>query len=100
MYFNERGGEIFDSTGEFVFGNEENRALAIELATFIQEGIEAGLFLYVPGTEHWGGVTIPTAYREGRLAGQAMPDWWSSCCLKPGVEEMAGEWRRGVGIRR
>jgi ABC-type glycerol-3-phosphate transport system substrate-binding protein len=22
-----------------------------------------------------------------------MPDWWSTCCLKPGVEDMAGQWR-------
>jgi len=93
MMFNQRGGEVFDVNGEFVFGTEENRAMAIEVSNFIKEGVDNGLFLYVITDEVFSGVTIPTAYREGRLAGQVMPDWWSTCCLKPGVEDMAGEWR-------
>jgi ABC-type glycerol-3-phosphate transport system substrate-binding protein len=93
MLFNERGGAVFDESSEFVFNTEENQALAVEVASFIKEGIDAGLFLVVLGGDHWSGVTIPTAYREGRLAGQVMPDWWSTCCLKPGVEDMAGQWR-------
>jgi ABC-type glycerol-3-phosphate transport system substrate-binding protein len=93
MLYNQRGGEVFDENAEFVFNTDENRELAVELATFIQEGIEAGLFYVVLGDDHWSGATIPTAYREGRLAGQGMPDWWSTCCLKPGVEDMAGQWR-------
>jgi ABC-type glycerol-3-phosphate transport system substrate-binding protein len=93
MMFNMRGGAVFDATGQFVFGDETNRPLAIEVATYIQEAVTSGTFLVVLGDEHWAGVTIPTAYREGRLAGHMMPDWWSSCCLQPNVEEMAGQWR-------
>jgi ABC-type glycerol-3-phosphate transport system substrate-binding protein len=93
MMLIERGGAVFDENGEFVLPNDENKALAVEVAKFIQEGVQAGLFLVVPDADMWSGVTIPTAYREGRLAGQVMPDWWSSCCLKPGVEDMAGQWR-------
>lgn len=93
MMYNQRGGEVFDMNGEFVFSNEENRALAIEVSSFIKEGVDSGLFLYVITDEMWAGVTIPTAYREGRLAGHVMPDWWSTCCLQPGVEDMAGQWR-------
>jgi len=93
MLLNQRGGQIFDEDSNFVLGNEENRNLAIEVATFIQRAVENGTFFVVLGGDHWSGVTIPTAYREGRLAGQVMPDWWSSCCLKPGVEDMAGQWR-------
>ncbi len=93
MLYNQRGGQVFDENANFVFAEEENRAMAIEVASFLKEGIDAGLFFVVPNTDHWGGVTIPTAYREGRLAGHMMPDWWSTCCLKPGVEDMAGQWR-------
>lgn len=93
MWLDQRGGAVFDAEGKFVFGDETNRALAIEVATLIQNGVKNGTFLVVLGDDHWGGVTIPTAYREQRLAGQVMPDWWSSCCLMPGVEDMAGQWK-------
>jgi len=93
MLFNQRGGDVFNETGEFVFGNEENRSLAIEVSTYIQNAVENGTFFVVLGDDHWSGATIPTAYREGRLIGHMMPDWWSTCCLKPNVEDMAGEWR-------
>lgn len=93
MLFNQRGGLVFDENGEFVFSDEVNRPLAIEVATFIQEAVANGTFFVVLGDDHWSGVTIPTAYREGRLAGHMMPDWWSSCCLKPNVEDMAGQWQ-------
>jgi ABC-type glycerol-3-phosphate transport system substrate-binding protein len=93
MLFNQRGGHVFDENGEFVFDDEVNRPLAIEVATFIQDAVASGTFFVVLGDDHWAGVTIPTAYREGRLAGHMMPDWWSSCCLKPNVEDMAGQWQ-------
>lgn len=93
MLFNQLGGAAFDKDGKFVFADETNRAMAIQVADFIQKGVKNGTLFVVLGDDHWGGVTIPTAYREGRLAGQVMPDWWASCCLKPGVEEMAGQWK-------
>ena len=93
MLFNQRGGDVFDVNGEFVFGDETNRPLAIEVADYIQRAVANGTFFVVLGDDHWSGVTIPTAYREGQLIGHMMPDWWSSCCLKPNVEDMAGQWR-------
>ncbi|MCA9881600.1 MAG: extracellular solute-binding protein [Anaerolineae bacterium] len=93
MLFNERGGDVFDESGEFVFGDETNRPLAIEVSDYIQRAVANGTFFVVLGDDHWSGVTIPTAYREGRLIGHMMPDWWSSCCLKPNVEDMTGQWR-------
>lgn len=92
MMLNQRGGQIFDENANFVLAEEENRAMAIEVATLIQEGVKNGTFFVVLGGDVWSGVTIPTAYREGRLAGTVMPDWWSTCCLKPNVEDMAGQW--------
>ena len=91
--FNQRGGEVFDAEGNFVMGNEENRALAVEVSSYIQRAVANKTLFVALGDDMWSGVTIPTAYREGRLAGQVMPDWWASCCLKPGVEDMAGQWK-------
>lgn len=92
MYFNQRGGQIFDENANFVMGDETNRPLAIEVADYVQKAVANGTFLVVLGGDVWSGATIPTAYTEGRLAGTVMPDWWASCCLKPGIPEMAGQW--------
>ncbi|HLU10072.1 MAG TPA: extracellular solute-binding protein [Oceanobacillus sp.] len=94
MYYNQRGGVIFDPEGNFVMGDETNRPLAIEVATLLQQGVQNGSFMVVLGGDVWGGATLPTAYQEGSLAGTVMPDWWSTCCLQPyGGPEMEGEWR-------
>jgi arabinosaccharide transport system substrate-binding protein len=99
MYYNQRGGAIFNENGEFVMGDETNRPLAIEVATYIQQAIESGVFFVVLGGDVWSGATIPTAYTEGRLAGTVMPDWWSTCCLQSYVPDMAGEWAVAVPPR-
>lgn len=92
MMFFQRGGHAFNENGEFVFGNEENRQIAIEVLKLIREGLDSGTFFLTTEADFWG-ATLPTAFREGRLAGIVMPDWYSGCCLKPGVESMTGEWR-------
>ncbi|MCA0454819.1 MAG: extracellular solute-binding protein [Chloroflexi bacterium] len=92
MYYNQRGGNIFDADGNFVMGDETNKPIAIEVATYIQQAVQAGIFLPVLGGDVWSGATIPTAYQDGALAATVMPDWWSSCCLKPGVPDMEGKW--------
>ncbi|HEX2622699.1 MAG TPA: ABC transporter substrate-binding protein [Phototrophicaceae bacterium] len=92
MYYNQRGGAIFDKDGNFVMGDDTNKPLAIEVATYVQNAVKAGIFMPVLGGDVWSGATIPTAYQSGALAGTVMPDWWSSCCLKPGVPDMEGKW--------
>lgn len=93
LLFWQRGGAVFDKDGKFVFGDEPNKQLAIEVADYAQKAVKAGIFLPVLGGDVWSGATIPTAYKDGKLAGTMMPDWWSSCCLKPGIPEMSGQWR-------
>lgn len=92
MYFNQRGGALFDENANFVMGDETNLPLAVEVATYVKSAIDNGTFFVVLGGDVWAGVTIPTAYREGRLAGSVMPDWWASCCLVPNVPDMEGQW--------
>ncbi len=48
---------------------------------------------YTVSSTEFFGATIPTAFSQGQVAGIVMPDWYSGCCLKPGVQDMAGQWR-------
>jgi len=93
MFFDQRGGFVFDADGNFVMGDDTNRPMAIEVATALQQGIQNGTFMVVLGGDVWSGATIPTAYTDGSLAGSVMPDWWATCCLEPGVPDMAGQWK-------
>ncbi|MCY4538041.1 MAG: extracellular solute-binding protein [Chloroflexi bacterium] len=92
MYLLQRGGAIFDEHGEFVLPQEENRQIAIEVLNLMREGLDSGAMRYIPSAEVWGPAVI-NAYREGRLAGGIMPDWYSDYILKPQAEDMAGQWR-------
>ncbi len=93
MYYNQRGGDLFDKDGNFVMGDDTNKPIAIEVATYLQNAVKAGIMMPILGNDVWSGATIPTAYESGKLASTVMPDWWSSCCLKPGVPDMAGKWQ-------
>jgi len=94
MYFNQRGGTIFDADGNFVMGDETNRPLAVEVANYVQQAIQKGIFMVVLGGDVWSGATIPTAYTSGKLAGTVMPDWWATCCLEPDAgPDMSGKWK-------
>src|SRR5690606_8594887 len=59
MLFNQRGGEVFDVDGNFIFGDEPNRSMAIEVADFIQKAVANGTFFVVLGDDHWAGATLP-----------------------------------------
>lgn len=96
MMLHQRGGFIIDKDGNFVLGDATNRPLAVEVATLLQKGVQNGTFMKVLGNDMWSGATISTAYRTGKLLGTVMPDWWSSCCLIPGVKDMAGQWAVAV----
>ncbi len=92
MYLLQRNGAIFDEDGEFVLPEEENRGIAIEVLNLMGDGIDSGAIVFIPGSEAWGPAPI-TAYREGRLVGGIMPDWYSDHILKPQSQDMAGQWR-------
>jgi ABC-type glycerol-3-phosphate transport system substrate-binding protein len=92
MFLLQRGAQIFDEHGNFVLGEEPNRQMALEVLNLIRQGIDNGAFYTIGAGEFWG-MTIPTALRTGRMAGIIMPEWYSGCCLKPTLEDMAGQWR-------
>ena len=92
MLLLQRGATVFDESGDFVLGEEPNRSIALEVLDYMRAGIDNGTFYTISAAEFWG-PTLPTAFREGRVAGIVMPDWYAGCCLQPGVEDMAGAWR-------
>lgn len=92
MYLLQRGGEIFDENSEFVLGEEANRQAALDVFELFREGLDSGVFTTFLSGEFWGPSPI-TAFREGRLVGAIMPDWYSDYILKPQAEDMAGLWR-------
>src|SRR6185369_12456014 len=49
MYYYQRGGVFFDADGNFVFADDTNRPLAVEVATQLQRGIQNGTFMVVLG---------------------------------------------------
>lgn len=91
MYLLQRGATIFDSAGNFVLGEEENRALALDVLNLWGEGIENGAFTPVLDAEFWNPPTIEL-YNSGAVAGIVMPDWYGDYILKPQAEDMEGEW--------
>jgi len=93
MFFQQRGGVVFDADQNFTMGDEVNLPIAIEVATALQQGIENGTFMVILSSDLWSGATVPTAYSDGKLAGSVMPDWWATCCLIPGVPDMEGQWK-------
>jgi ABC-type glycerol-3-phosphate transport system substrate-binding protein len=97
MFFDQRGGFVFDKDGNFVMGDDTNKPLAVEVATALQKGIQNGTFMVVLGGNVWSGADIPTAYTSGKLAGTVMPDWWATCCLEPDAgPDMSGKWKVAV----
>ena len=91
MYLLQRGGEVFSESGEFVLGDEDNRQAALEVLGMLRDGVENGAISHIPSGEFWGATPI-TAYRDGRMVGAIMPDWYSDYILKPQAEDMAGQW--------
>ncbi|MCA9913072.1 MAG: extracellular solute-binding protein, partial [Anaerolineae bacterium] len=91
MYLLQRGVEIFDAEGNFVLGEDENRALTLDVLNLWREGIDNGAFTPILDSEFWGTTPIQL-YETGAVAGIVMPDWYGDYILKPQAEDMAGQW--------
>ncbi|MAU08344.1 MAG: hypothetical protein CL607_00865 [Anaerolineaceae bacterium] len=92
MYFLQRGGQVFDVDGNFVFGEEANREIALEVLDLWRQGVDSGAFETFLTGEMWTATPIEE-YQSGQLAGSIMADWYGDYIIKPQAEDMAGEWR-------
>ncbi|QPC80823.1 carbohydrate ABC transporter substrate-binding protein [Phototrophicus methaneseepsis] len=92
FYFLQRGGQLFDAEGNFVFDEEPNRTIAMEVLDLWRRGLDNGAFGTFLTSEMWGPTPIE-AYKEGQYAGAIMPDWYGDYILKAQAEDMAGQWR-------
>jgi len=92
QFFLQRGGQVFDEVGNFILPEEPNRTIALESLNFMKQAIDSGVYFMSLAGDFWGPSPI-TAFREGKVAGVVMPDWYSDYILKPQAEDMAGKWR-------
>ena len=91
MYL-QRGGFLFDESGDFVFDEDKNRTLAVETLRFLKDNIDAEVFLSMNAGDFWGQGSY-AAYQDASLAGVTMPDWYLDLFLKSGAKNMEGQWR-------
>ena len=92
MLYLQRGGQVFDKTGAFVFNSSENRAIALEVLNYIKAGIDQKFFYPAGAADFWG-PPLFAAYQEGKVAGAIMPDWYSDSLLKAQAPGMSGKWK-------
>jgi ABC-type glycerol-3-phosphate transport system substrate-binding protein len=92
QFFLQRGGQVFDEVGNFILPEPENRQIALESLNFMKQALDSGIYFLSVAGDFWGPSPI-TAFREGKVAGVIMPDWYSDYILKPQAEDMAGKWR-------
>lgn len=95
MLFMQRGGKYFDKDSNFVFGDKDNRDKAIEVMTFLKNGLDNKVFWPGNSKDFWG-AGIMAAHKEGKVMGLPAADWWSDSLLKTNASDQSGNWHIGV----
>lgn len=95
MLFMQRGGLYFDKDSNFVFGEKPNRDIAIEVLTYLKNGLDNKVFWPGNATDFWG-AGIMAAHKEGKVLGLPAADWWSDSLLKTNALDQSGNWRIGL----
>jgi multiple sugar transport system substrate-binding protein len=90
--FQERGGQYFNPDGSFALTQSENREAFQDVCRLYREGIDNKYLFPVGAADFWGPATF-SAFRDGKVAGIAMPDWYSDAVLKANAADMEGLWR-------
>jgi ABC-type glycerol-3-phosphate transport system substrate-binding protein len=92
VLFQQRGGQYFAPDGTFVLTEEPNRSIMQEVLNFYREGIERKFLYPVSAADFWGAAAF-AAFRDGKVASIAMPDWYSDAVLKANAADMEGKWK-------
>ncbi|GAA2433298.1 hypothetical protein GCM10010421_22880 [Streptomyces glaucus] len=82
----QRGGGIFDASGELVLDSAE----AVEVLEFMAQGVRSGFLMSLPDPY---GAVCGAALKSGRLAAAAMPNWYNVYGLQANAPEDKGKWR-------
>ena len=92
VLFQQRGGLYFASDRSFVLTQEPNKSIFKEVLNFYREGINRKFLYPVSGADFWGAAAF-AAFRDGKVASIAMPDWYSDSVLKANAADMGGKWQ-------
>lgn len=87
MYLVQREGNFFDADGKAHFGDDKVR----ETLQFYSDLINKYKIAML--AENFYAPTVTAAYRDGKVAGAVMPDWYSIYVLKLTLPELKGKWR-------
>jgi arabinosaccharide transport system substrate-binding protein len=84
----EDGGEFFNSAGKDAL----NSPKTVQVLSFIQNGIKAGVFKLLGQTEFYTPNTYKL-YESGKVAGVIGADWYAGAELEASAPGMKGKWR-------
>jgi len=87
ILFQQRGGNVFDKDGNLVLDDPR----AVEVLDFLVDGANK-LKIFWSTSEFYSAPHF-AAYKQDKVIGDIMPDWWSVYFLKPQVPEQSGKWR-------
>ncbi len=88
----QRGASPFNASNEFVLGQDDQKAMFIEVLDYLQRGIQKNVFKPFTGTDFWG-PGLMAAHADGSVMGIGSADWWSDFILKPNAADQSGNWR-------
>jgi arabinosaccharide transport system substrate-binding protein len=92
VLFQQRGGQYFAPDGTFALTEEPNRSIMQEVLNFFREGAQRKFLYPVSAADFWGAPAF-AAFRDGKVASIAMPDWYSDAVLKANAADMEGNWQ-------
>jgi ABC-type glycerol-3-phosphate transport system substrate-binding protein len=88
----QRGGSAFNQANEFILEQDDQKAMFLEVLTYLQQGVEKKVFTPFTGADFWG-PGLMAAHKEGKVMGLPSADWWSDFILKPNAADQSGNWR-------
>ena len=77
LLFMQRGGRYFDVNSNLVFGDGDNKTIALEVMSYLAAGLKNKVFAPVNGKDYWG-AGLMAAHKEGKIMGVPGADWWSN----------------------
>lgn len=92
LLFLQRGGAFFANDNSFVLSKAENKAMAVEVLKYLQDGIKNKVFWPATSADFWG-AGLMAAHKEGKVMGVPGADWWSDFVLKPNAKDQEGNWQ-------
>ena len=92
LLYMQRGGKYFEKDATLAFGIGDNKAIALEVMSYLKNGIDNKVFWPASTKDFWG-AGLMAAHKEGKVMGMPGADWWSDSLLKTNAADQSGNWR-------